>query len=943
MKNMMKYWMFVAVAAMGMISCSEDKSESNIPAPELPMVTMTVTAEDVEADDSRTYYDEAAGKARWESTGEKICVWESIDAAAATKAESAEAVVTDGKAKFTVQFTEAAGAEFAYNAVYPSSAVVENNNLVVSKLKLITPAVQTSTATSFDGAADLLIAQPKSFEAQPTELSLAFKRVVAVGKMTLKNIATEDAILSVTFSSTDKVLAGRSYFDATTGEVVEYGYDSASDLLTINFEGGLTNLKEGTPIFFTALPCAIAGGESFTVTVSTAKQKFTRTVTLPEGAQPIAFNAGRISSFSVNMASATVSEITSLEGEYAVMALAGGNLQLMGDQETDKTYLKRVQKDAATEIPASIDVTDDESLIWIVEPAATEGQYYLKQKSSGNYVAWTSGNVAVLQEAAYALTIAKQDDGSYNVTSVAATDRNLRYNASSPRFAFYTSAQTPIYLVPVKVSTDPKLQVNAQPETVAAEGADVEVALTTANLTEEIEATVTYTDGESWIGSVAVAADKLTFTVAENTTEEERTATITLSANGVEDTVTVKQSGKAAEGEEVAYYEKVTSSLTDYSGTYLIVYETGKVAFDGSLATLDAESNTKSVTITDNKIEATAEMDAIAFTISGTQDNYTLQSASGNYIGVSSNNNGLKQTTTATTYKHNISIDATNGALIKAVFSGSTMALRYNSTSGQTRFRYYKNTGQQSIALYKKVGGTGGDETPEEPTQLAAPTDVTATAVGKTVSVTWSEVTNATSYTVTCTEDSQTQTVTTTTAEFELADYSTSYTFSVVANGDGTNYADSSAATATVTTEANPNTGSGEDSGELMTASISFSSYSGSMTDGTIVNLDSNITATFAKGGGTSNPAWNGGYVRLYQKSGGGDGGTMTIACPSGMTITKIELTYSGSHNYFKVDTGTLSTDKKTWEGSASAVKFTVNGTSSSQRAYVGSIKVTYQ
>lgn len=577
MKNMMKYWMFVAVAAMGMISCSEDKSESNIPAPELPMVTMTVTAEDVEADDSRTSYDEAAGKARWENTGEKICVWQSIDAADATKAESAEAVVTDGKAAFTLQFTEASGTEFAYNAVYPSSAVVENSNLVVSKLKLITPAVQTSTATSFDGAADLLIAQPKSFEAQPTELSLAFKRVVAVGKMTLKNIATEDAILSVTFSSTDKVLAGRSYFDATTGEVVEYGYNSASDLLTINFEGGLTNVKEGTPIFFTALPCAIAGGESFTVTVSTAKQKFTRTVTLPEGAQSIAFNAGRISSFSVNMASADVSEITSLEGEYAVMAENSTKIFLMGNQTG--SVLTSNEDATLSAIPEQYKYLD-ESLVWTVVAGENEGQYYLQQKSSGKYVSWSSGNTAGLATTPYALTIEKKENGTYEVFSAKDGTRKLQYNKTSPRFVFYATEQTPIYLVPATPNTTPTLTVVAQPAMVAAEGAEVvEVALTTANLTEEIEVTVDYTDSEGWISNVAVAADKLTFTVAENTTEEERTATITLSANGVEDTVNVTQSGKAPAGEETAGWHE--ESWSNFSGTES--YVSGSV--EGDLGT----------------------------------------------------------------------------------------------------------------------------------------------------------------------------------------------------------------------------------------------------------------------------------------------------------------------------------------------------------------------
>ena len=84
--------------------------------------------------------------------------------------------------------------------------------------------------------------------------------------------------------------------------------------------------------------------------------------------------------------------------------------------------------------------------------------------------------------------------------------------------------------------------------------------------------------------------------------------------------------------------------------------------------------------------------------------NGTLKSASGYYIGVNSNSNGLKQEKTAQNYKNSFAIDGGN-AVIKAEFDASTMSLRYNYADGQLRFRYYKNAGQQAIALYKKVGG----------------------------------------------------------------------------------------------------------------------------------------------------------------------------------------------------------------------------------------------
>lgn len=162
-------------------------------------------------------------------------------------------------------------------------------------------------------------------------------------------------------------------------------------------------------------------------------------------------------------------------------------------------------------------------------------------------------------------------------------------------------------------------------------------------------------------------------------------------------------------------YVKVTSTEDLEDGQYLIVYEDGNVAFDGGLETLDAVGNTISVNIVKNEIAANETTNAAAFTIDVT--NGTIKSASGLYIGVSSNINGLKQSEDAETFTNSFSIDSEGNAVISAVFDESTMALRYNKTSGQTRFRYFKNAGQEAIQLYKKVietsilpGDVNGDE-----------------------------------------------------------------------------------------------------------------------------------------------------------------------------------------------------------------------------------------
>ena len=154
-------------------------------------------------------------------------------------------------------------------------------------------------------------------------------------------------------------------------------------------------------------------------------------------------------------------------------------------------------------------------------------------------------------------------------------------------------------------------------------------------------------------------------------------------------------------------YVKVTSTDDLTSGQYLIVYEESPVAFDGSLETLDAASNTIEVILYDDEIDITSETAAAEFTIDITAG--TIKSASGYYIGQTSDANGLASSTT-TAYTNTISFDEDGNANI---VSGGAY-LRYNIASNQTRFRYYKSssyTNQKAIQLYKKVGEEPATET----------------------------------------------------------------------------------------------------------------------------------------------------------------------------------------------------------------------------------------
>lgn len=164
-------------------------------------------------------------------------------------------------------------------------------------------------------------------------------------------------------------------------------------------------------------------------------------------------------------------------------------------------------------------------------------------------------------------------------------------------------------------------------------------------------------------------------------------------------------------------FVKVTSNSDLTDGTYLIVYEGGKsngvdvpsVAFNGGLQTLDADENGIEVTISDDAIPFSTALEGATFDISVTAG--TILASNGKYIGVSTNSNGLKVSESATVYSNSFSIDGSGNAVIEANFEESVMSLRYNYASDELRFRYYKNNGQQPIALYKMTSGASSAKT----------------------------------------------------------------------------------------------------------------------------------------------------------------------------------------------------------------------------------------
>ncbi|MBR2781464.1 MAG: hypothetical protein IKD81_08660 [Eubacteriaceae bacterium] len=86
----------------------------------------------------------------------------------------------------------------------------------------------------------------------------------------------------------------------------------------------------------------------------------------------------------------------------------------------------------------------------------------------------------------------------------------------------------------------------------------------------------------------------------------------------------------SAAAEDAVTYTKVTEAPSDWSGRYLIVYEGGSLAFDGSLSALDAINDYRAVVIENDFVMLKESEDVFYFEIEpNSSGGYDIKSASG--------------------------------------------------------------------------------------------------------------------------------------------------------------------------------------------------------------------------------------------------------------------------------------------------------------------------
>lgn len=533
MKTFFKSILAVAVCASLFAACSKDDTVSDPSNGRKVTMTVSASSELESASGSRTTYDPLTGKVSWNATGEFLQVLETA-ASTTVFATSQEGVISGDIAKFAVTFPANENTPLVYNAVYPASAWVTSSNTDITNMKVITPTVQQPTATSFDSNADLLIAKSISVESQPTELQMSFGRAVAIGKMTVKNLASAESVLGVKFTAPDKKVTGRSYVDMTAGTIKEYGYiNNFADNVTLNYSSEMNitaNSEAGMAAYFTCFPFEVAAGETFTVTVTTASKIFTKTVTVQEG-RTLAFAAGDSSTFAVDMTGATEEENETLSGDYVITAT-----------QSETTYAMSSLAEGSRLAPVVITPsnpykTGDETLIWTITKSGDN--YTISQGE--NYLSWESGNSATTSTTPYELVITKnKSEGTYQIASAATPSRILAKNTQATYgFGFYTGSQTKdLTLIPAEYVKLPEITLDPSTLTLSYNDTETHYIPVTLKNAETQDVSVAIYDGTEgteqpdWIttGDYNGGENRLEVAATENTVATPRTARIVLTA-----------------------------------------------------------------------------------------------------------------------------------------------------------------------------------------------------------------------------------------------------------------------------------------------------------------------------------------------------------------------------------------------------------------------------
>ena len=816
MKKIISIMMLFA-AAMALGSCQKQEMDT----PEMIKVEgLNFSAEKPEFDDaSKTEW--TGSTIQW-SKGDAVrvaytCdgVWQNADGSASGEEEAgkktakiyASTGLSDASAvaKFAVpgSFKGEAEGEYEFYAVYPSGAVVNGTDFShAPSVTVNIPTEQTPLADSFDSAADLMSAKSTdTFTGMPEEsISLQWTRLVAHGYLTLKNLQAEDGEILQTIKLTadeDADMVGHHSLQMGTYDVAKTSGNHGANSLTVKAKN-LTIAEGGNVTFWTCfLPCT---WKSLEVVVESDRATYTRTIDLSGKEKTFAKNARNTLGINMESAGRVPKAIPSLPFVKDFSETTGNQslTELDGFSVLEAVYKAtgaiRLASGSANGLLSTVGLNLSDKFHVIVTACGWDSDELKMTVSAGDQI----------NDVELTTCGADQKPGAW-------VDYVMNFDPVGPIASVQFSAVkgTRYFIQKIQILPGhadlPSVLLATAPSEMSADGGKGEFSYTLTNPKDGIE--VTATESVDWIDGLTVDQETKTvsYTVAENTSEEDRKATITLSYEGVEPVdVVVSQAGKPAEGEESGWVSKSFADLKDGDQVVIVSIKGNSVyAMPNNNGTKDAP-DVISVGYANNKLLYEPNEIIVWYVgVDGSNRIFYAKSDKTTWLYCTNSNNGVRVgTNTNKTFAY-------DAGYLKHLGTSRYLGV-YNNQDWRCYTNTTGNTAGQTFQFFVKSSGESGGEQPE-PVKLGTPSvtcDETKTTENS-LTFTWAAVANAAKYTVkfgSKTEELDNATTTYTATGLRAG---TEYTISVTALGDGINYTDSDAGTRTATTKEAQSSGNG--------------------------------------------------------------------------------------------------------------------------------------
>ena len=451
----MKRFLYTLTAfALFATSCNNDNLGDNI-----SLENKTTISVEAIGDDSRTYVEN--DQIFWSESGEKLNIiyFNDVNSSRTQIGTNTDYTVVDNRASFTANFYATEGAtQYTFGAFYPYAWKGST-----APISLTVPQEQTPTESSYDKAADILISkEPVVVNGIPESVQFVFARMVAIVNMTIKGIRAGEKIEKVVFSSPTKPNGTVTFSVHTPGTLDNATWYNNYEDTTINMGDRVATGND--EVWFTTVPTDLSGS-SFTVTVTTDKNIYTKTVDLT--GKTLNFERADIAKFSVkDLAIQEKPKAYKLLTDVAELN-AGDKVVICSKKVASQSakLLSTTANGTGLSFTSSMTVTEDveiledglpaDAALFTLENGATTGTFALKEATKGylyGHYDYNYGNTLDFVETVSAnntsWTIALASSG-YAKISAYYDGSDYRYlnNSYGTKFNFAASMGTYYYYI----------------------------------------------------------------------------------------------------------------------------------------------------------------------------------------------------------------------------------------------------------------------------------------------------------------------------------------------------------------------------------------------------------------------------------------------------------------------------------------------------------------